>query len=154
MSDITTNPYIRKIDVTSSWKGNFQTEHKVREFSFKVDEPEKIGGDNLAPTPLEYVLGSLNGCLLVVIKLVAEETGFHFQDIDIASKGWVDKRGLKGEPVSPYYQRVDNTIMILSDESEDRFNQLKELVLKRCPLYNLIKDANVEIVLNWRLSKF
>ncbi len=32
---------------------------KVRNFSFKIDEPEALGGSDLGANPVEYVLGAL-----------------------------------------------------------------------------------------------
>ncbi|MFD1707965.1 OsmC family protein [Siminovitchia sediminis] len=145
--------HLRKIKVHTDWKGNLQTEHFVRGFQFIVDEPKKIGGDNEAPTPLEYVLGSFNGCLLVVIELVANECSFQYEDIEIFSTATVDRRGLMGTAdVSPYYQTVENEIIFYSKESEERLEELMEIVTERCPVYNLLKNAGVEIQLNWTMK--
>ncbi len=32
---------------------------KVRNFTFKIDEPETLGGSDLGANPVEYVLGAL-----------------------------------------------------------------------------------------------
>lgn len=151
MTQTTKNTNLREINVHTEWKGAMQTEQQIRDFAFTIDEPTKLGGQNQAPTPLEYVLGSFNGCILVVIQLVAKEIEFAFSDIEIDSKGIVDRRGLFGEPDVPlYYTKVENNIKFITDESQDRIEQLKEIVKGRCPLFNLIKDAGVEIELNWR----
>lgn len=146
------NRDLRKIETKSIRKGIFATEQHVRDFSFLIDEPEKLGGDNKAPTPLEYVLGSFNGCIQVVIELVARELNFQYDDIDISTVGWVDLRALSGADVSPYYQVVENTIIFYTKETTDRLTELKEVVLQRCPLYNLIKDAGVDFELDWRIK--
>lgn len=144
---------LRKIDVTTVWKKNVQTEQFVRGFQFLIDEPTKIGGDNEAPTPLEYVLGAFNGCIFVVIDLVAKEINFHFKNMDIKSLAVVDRRGLMGTAdVSPYYQSVINEIVFETDETPEKLEELKQIVLKRCPLYNLLKNADVEIELVWEIG--
>jgi uncharacterized OsmC-like protein len=147
------NKELRKIEVETEWKGKFKTTQSVRGFSFTIDEPEKLGGDNTAPTPLEYVLGAFNGCIFIVIDMVAKEISFQYEQIDNESTAWVDRRGLFGTAdVSPYYKELKNSIVFYSDESEDRLEELKRIVLKRCPLYNLLKDAGVEIQLDWKLQ--
>ncbi|WP_051404802.1 OsmC family protein [Bacillus cihuensis] len=147
------NIHIRNIEVNTKWKRKVQTEHFVRGFQFLIDEPQKLGGDNEAPTPLEYVLGSFNGCLLVVIDLVAKELEFQYDNIDITSNALVDRRGLAGTAnVSPYYQSVENEIIFYTEETEERLEELKEIVIKRCPLYNLLKNAGVKIHLNWTIK--
>ncbi|MCF6092594.1 OsmC family protein [Microaerobacter geothermalis] len=155
MTQTSVNKDLRKIEVQSDWKGKFQTEHQVRDFSFLVDEPEKIGGDNQAPTPLEYVMGAFNGCIFVVIEMVAKEIGFRFDDVKISSTAWVDRRGLYGvENVSPYYKEVYNSIVFYTSESPERLEQLKKTVKKRCPLYNLIKDTGIPVNLDWKIERF
>ena len=46
--------------------------------------------------------------------------------------------------VSPHFQTVHNTIIFDTEESKERISELKILVQKRCPVYNLLKDAGVE----------
>ncbi|TLS37023.1 OsmC family protein [Pseudalkalibacillus caeni] len=150
---IKANPDLRKIEVDSLWKKNVQTEHLVRGFRFLVDEPVKIGGDNEAPTPLDYVVGAFNGCILVVIDSVGKELGFQYKDIEISSEAWVDRRGLKGTAdVSPYYQTVRNKIVFYTEHSNELLIEVKKTVQKRCPLYNLLKDAGVEVELDWSIT--
>lgn len=147
------NKELRKIEVQSLWKGKFQTENRVRDFSFLIDEPEKLGGDNQAPTPLEYVVGAFNGCILVVIEMVSKEIGFQYTDIKISSLAWVDRRGLSGTAdVSPYYTHFTNSITFISSESAERLEELKRIVQKRCPMYNLIKDTGIPVELDWELE--
>ncbi|MCJ8007289.1 OsmC family protein [Lederbergia wuyishanensis] len=147
------NIHIRSIEVNTEWKKKVQTEHFVRGFQFLIDEPHKLGGDNEAPTPLEYVLGSFNGCVLVVIDLAAKELGFQYDNIEITSNALIDRRGLAGTAdVSPYYQSVENNIVFYTSESDERLQELKEIVIKRCPLYNLLKNAGVAIHLNWTIQ--
>jgi uncharacterized OsmC-like protein len=149
---VKTDTNLRKIEVETRWKKKVQTEHTVRGFQFLIDEPKKIGGDNEAPTPLEYVLGSFNGCLYVVIDLVAKELEFQYDNIEISSEALVDRRGLFGTAdVSPYYQSVKNKIIFFTNETPERLEELKQIVKRRCPLYNLMKNAGVDIHLNWEI---
>jgi len=104
-------PQIKTVRAEGEWRGNYRTDLDVRDFRFIVAEPEKIGGKNEGPTPMEYVLGALNGCLNVVIELVAKERGFELHDLRISSSGLVDQRGLFGTAdVSPQFQSVEVNI--------------------------------------------
>jgi uncharacterized OsmC-like protein len=69
---------IKTVKAEGQWKRQFRTDLDVRDFRFVTAEPEKIGGNNEGPTPMEYVLGALNGCLGVVVELVAKEQGIRF----------------------------------------------------------------------------
>lgn len=145
---------LREITATSNRMGTFKNTNTVRKFNFLVDEPYRMGGTNEAPTPMEYVLGSFNGCILIVIEMIAKEIGFSFQHIQAESVGVLDPRGLLGTAdVSPHFQQVTNTILFDTEESEERLQELKGLVKQRCPVYNLFNDAGVVVELNWLHQK-
>jgi len=63
-----TAPQIKTVRAEGEWKGRYRTDLNIRDFRFIVAEPEKIGGKNEGPTPMEYVLGALNGCLSAVVE--------------------------------------------------------------------------------------
>lgn len=145
---------LREIEAVCERNGAFRNRNSVKEFTFPIDQSIKAGGTNEAPTPMDYVLGSFNGCVLIIIERVAKELDFSFRNLKAHSIGIVDRRGVLGaEGVSPHFQKVENTIWFETEESEERIEQLKEIVEKRCPVYNLFKDAGVEIELNWIREK-
>lgn len=47
-----------------------------RDFTFANDEPEQLGGKNLAPSPPEYLMAGLNGCILTTFVYLASLQGF------------------------------------------------------------------------------
>ncbi|WP_286887624.1 OsmC family protein [Aneurinibacillus sp. UBA3580] len=144
---------IRKVRARTEWKGNMETVHHVRDFSFTIDEPEKIGGTNKGPTPLEYVLGSYNGCLQVVIETIARELGIRITNISLESTGNVDRRGMFGTAdVSPHFQQIITTIDIAIAEGKEKLDELKEKLYQRCPMYNLIKDAQIKQEIIWNVK--
>lgn len=141
---------LRKVEAVCERDGAFRNKNLVKEFTFPIDQSIKAGGTNEAPTPMDYVLGSFNGCVLIIIERVALELDFSFSNLKAHSVGNVDLRGVLGvDGVSPHFQKVSNTIWFETVESEERIEQLKEIVAKRCPVYNLFKDAGVVIELNW-----
>lgn len=143
---------LRNVHTRTEWLGGLKTRQQVRNFSFIVDEPKQLGGTDAGPTPLEYVMGAFNGCLFVVIELVAREQQFHYEEIEISSYGTVDRRGLFGTAdVSPHFQKVVNDIRFTSSESPERLQQLQAEVIRRCPMYNLYVDAGIDVQLNWSI---
>ncbi|UVI29361.1 OsmC family protein [Paenibacillus spongiae] len=144
---------IRTIRATSRRISRFKNDNEVRGFTFPIDEPVKLGGTDTAPTPMEYMLGSFNGCLLIVIEMIAKEMGLAVRDLQAESTGTVDRRGMFGTAdVSPHFQEVRNAVVFDTDESSERIEELKERVKKRCPAYNLFKDAGIAIELNWTIA--
>jgi uncharacterized OsmC-like protein len=146
-------PQIKTVRAEGQWKGSYRTDLNVRDFRFVTSEPEKIGGNNEGPTPMEYVLGALNGCLGVVVELVAKECGIALRDLKISSSGLVDQRGLFGTAeVSPHFQSVDLEITMATDAPSAKLSPLKQQVLKRCPVYNLIRDSGARVAVTWNFE--
>jgi uncharacterized OsmC-like protein len=146
-------PQIKTVRAEGEWKGDYRTNLDVRDFRFVIAEPEKIGGNNEGPTPMEYVLGALNGCLNVVIELVAKERGIALRSLHVSSSGRVDQRGLFGTAdVSPQFQSVDVDVTGTATASASQLADLQQTVLRRCPVYNLIRDSKARIDVTWNLK--
>jgi uncharacterized OsmC-like protein len=144
---------IRRVRAKTEWKGKLETVHRVRDFSFTIDEPEKIGGTNKGPTPLEYVLGAYNGCLQVVVETIARELDIRIANIALESVGTVDRRGMFGTAdVSPHFQQISTIIDVEIIEGKERVRELQEKLYQRCPMYNLIKDAQIKQEIIWKVS--
>ncbi|MFZ0721897.1 MAG: OsmC family protein [Xanthobacteraceae bacterium] len=146
-------PQMKTVKAEGQWKGQFRTDLDVRDFHFVTAEPEKIGGNNEGPTPMEYVLGALNGCLGVVVELVAKEQGIPLADLKVSSSGLVDQRGLFGTAdVSPQFQSVDVVVTLATSAPSAKLATLQQQVLKRCPVYDLIRDSKARIGITWAIE--
>ncbi len=143
-------PVIRKVRATGRRNGAYRTDVEMRDFELVIDEPEKLGGKNTGPTPMEVVTGALSGCFTVTIEMVLEENEIDMRGLDVDCEGVVDHRGLFGTAdVSPHYQSMQVDIKILTEEPDDRLPGLEDEILVRCPVYNLIKDSGAEISVDW-----
>ena len=146
-------PQIKTVRAEASWKGRYRNDLAVRDFAFVTAEPEKIGGNNEGPTPMEYVAAALNGCLGIVIELVAKERGIAIGALKISSAGLVDQRGLFGTAaVSPHFQSVEIGIALATDAPAEAMAALQREVLRRCPVYNLIRDSGARVTVSWNIS--
>ncbi len=124
-----------QVSATGSWASGLKTNINVRNFpTFHMDEPAELGGADAGPNPMEYVLAALNGCKSVMISLIAKELNFEFDGIEFSSTGIIDIRGLMGEEgVSPHFRTIRLVIKIKTHESEDRIQELRRQVERRCP---------------------
>ncbi|MFX3623874.1 MAG: OsmC family protein [Ectobacillus sp.] len=140
-----------KVKTSGKWEGGLKTSISIRDFSkLIVDEPKNLGGTDEGPNPVEYVLGALSSCTSVMIALIAKEKNFSYEGVEFENNGTLDLQGLAGvDGVSPHFQSVSFDVIFRTDESASRIEELKEEVEKRCPVYNLLKDAGVRIESNW-----
>ncbi len=135
--------------------GGTQTEAHVRHFApVHTDEPDTLGGTNTAPSPLETVLVALVGCDGVIIHGVAKAMNFTYSGVDFECSGQIDVRGPKGVVgVRPYFERVDLKISLHTDEPQRRVDQLMKNVEFRCPVMNLLRSAEVQLNVDWKIVR-
>jgi|SRR5690625_1085325 len=148
----TTDPTPRLADFTATGTstGSLSTAVRARQFDFVVAEPPSLGGTDEGANPIEYLLGSLNGCVTVVIETIAAELGLAVENVATSATGTIDLRGFAGTAdVSPHFQQLTLTLTLTTAVPEAELGELKAQVLRRCPVFNLIKDAGVDIREVW-----
>lgn len=117
-------------------------------FEITIDEPEKLGGTNAGPNPVEYILAALSGCLNVVGHLVAKEMGFVLKDMSLELSGKLDPAKFMGksETKRAGYQEIEVKIDVESDADEDTLAEWLAVVESRCPVSdNLANETPVKI---------
>lgn len=145
---------LRSINADGKRVGPYCTNVTIRNFQYFIDEPKKLGGGNKAPTPMEHILGALNGCFAVTIEMVAKEKCYKLENLSVQSEGVIDQRGLFGTAkVSPHFQKVNINIEVCGDECLKSFDVIKKESVKRCPVYNLIKDSGALVQISWNWSE-
>ena len=140
-----------KVSAAGKWETGVQTTVAIRDFApFPMDEPPILGGTDTGPNPMEFVVAALNGCKGVMIPLVAGELNFAFSGIEFETSGIIDTRGLMGEQgVKPHFQKIRFQVNIRTEESDERLEQLKAEVERRCPVFTLFVDAGIPIDAQW-----
>ncbi len=144
-------PIIRKKSITAVNEGGLRTEIDCGEFGIMVtDEPVAHGGTGEGPSPLQTVLGALCGCESVTFSRTAAEMGFQYAGIEFEGMYTIDIRGRLGErSVRPHFQTVRVQAMVRTGEPENRLRAVVEETEARCPVFNLLKDANVNVEMLW-----
>lgn len=148
----TTDPTPRLASFTATGRstGQLSTAVSARQFGFVVAEPPSLGGTDEGANPIEYVLGALNGCVTVVVETVAAELGIAVDGVATDATGTLDIRGFAGTAdVSPHFQTLTLTITLTTAVPEEELGELKAQVVRRCPLFNLVRDAGVPIEETW-----
>ena len=118
--------------------------------SLTLDEPVKHGGGGQGPSPLQGVLGSLCGCEAVTFSRTAKEKNFNYNGLEFEAEFTIDIRGRMGvRSVVPYFKTVRVQVYVKTNEDEARLLEVVKETEARCPVFNLIKDAGVEIECVW-----
>ena len=118
--------------------------------SLTLDEPVKHGGGGQGPSPLQGVLGSLCGCEAVTFSRTAKEKNFNYNGLEFEAEFTIDIRGRMGvRSVVPHFKTVRVQVYDKTNEDEARLLEVVKETEARCPVFNLIKDAGVEIECVW-----
>lgn len=144
-------PIVRRKTVTVRNDGTMKSVIDTGEFgTFVTDEPIAHGGTGAGPSPLQAVLGALCGCESVTFNRTAAEFGFQYRGIDFEASFAIDIRGRMGHRgVRPHFQTVRVQAFVDTEESEDRLRSVVEETEARCPVYNLLRDAGVNMEVAW-----
>ncbi|OZC49329.1 hypothetical protein CH289_17510 [Rhodococcus sp. RS1C4] len=76
--------------VESSWSDGFQSTSSARGHTIEFDEPADLAGKDGAPTPHEYLLSSLSGCLIAGAVMHATVQGIRLDRLDVTITGTFD----------------------------------------------------------------
>jgi len=129
--------------VHGSGSGSVATTLRAGKHEFVVDEPAALAGDDVAASPVEYALGALVACQVVVYRLYAQALGIQVDDIDVKAEGDLDARRLFGidESVRAGFGAVRLNIAISGPETAERYDELRAAVDAHCPVLDLFENA-------------
>ncbi|MEO1018767.1 MAG: OsmC family protein [Pseudomonadota bacterium] len=144
-------PIIRKKSVSVRNDASMTSTVDTGEFgTFILDEPTAHGGGGMGPSPLQGVLGCLCGCEAVTFNRTAADFNFVYDGLEFEAAFTIDIRGRMGmRGVVPHFRLIKVQALVTTDESEARLREIVEETEARCPVFNLVKDANVRVEMIW-----
>lgn len=115
---------------------------KARNFSIVVDEPQSFGGTDQGPTPMEYLLASLAGCLNVVGNIVAKEMNINIKKLSIKISGTLNPAKLFGKESGDRagYKNINVVMNVSTDANVDELKKWIEEVENRCPITDNLRN--------------
>ena len=134
---------IVKFAIKGESKTATKFEAKARSFSFIIDEPGSLGGTNEAPNPVEYLLGSLAGCLNIVLHLEAKEHNVVIKNLKIDIEGDLDPAKFVGLPGfnRSGFQQINININLEAEATEETINNIINRAKARCPISDNISGV-------------
>jgi uncharacterized OsmC-like protein len=136
------------IEVESESENHTELDAKVRGHEPVVDEPEKLGGGDKGPNPLEYLFTGLAGCLNITIHRVARQRDVDIEKLDIDVSGSLDMEEFKegGTGKRAGFEDIGVEIGIETDSNTQVEKEILEESETRCPVSDNIQNpTNVEL---------
>lgn len=128
--------------VHGTGEGAVATRISAGRHDFFVDEPAALAGDDVAASPVEYALGALISCQVVVYRLYANALGIPFDDISITATGRLDAARLfgKDDQVRAGFQSIELDVRVSGTETQERYDHLASVVDAHCPVLDLFSN--------------
>jgi uncharacterized OsmC-like protein len=119
-----------------------EREHEQR-FRFDVDHPKVlVGGDN-GPTPVEYLLHALAGCLTAGIANIAAARGVDLTEVRSTVEGDIDLNGLLGlDPgVRNGFQQIRVSFTVKGDAPAEKLRAIVEQSRRRSAVFDILTNG-------------
>ena len=111
---------------------NFLAEAQIRNHFVVIDEPLDLGGDDNAPTPVEYLLTAIGGCVSITLRMYAERKGWDLGKITVKVN---QKEELTSDGVK---KSLVEEISFEKEVTEKQRAKLLEIAGK-CPVAKMVK---------------
>jgi len=107
---------------------NYLAEAKVRNHFVVTDVPFSDGGEDSAPTPVEYLLTAIGGCVAITLRMYADRRSWDVGEIKVNVFQYKDEKGV--------YLTEE-----ISFENEITADQRKRLLVfaGKCPVARMVK---------------
>lgn len=120
-----------------------QEQRHARQYTSDADHPEVlVGGDN-APSPVEYVLHALAGCITAGIGNIASVRGIELTEVESRLEGDIDVQGVLGlsDEVRNGFRRIRATFRIVGQASEAELRAVVEQACERSAVLDLLTNG-------------
>lgn len=118
-----------KVNLTNR---KYLAEAKMRNHFAVIDEPLDKGGDDNGPTPVEYLLTAIGGCVAITLRMYSDRKGWDLGEItvNVHQKEELTSEGIKKSLVEE--------ISFEKEVTEEQQTKLLEIAGK-CPVAKIVK---------------
>jgi uncharacterized OsmC-like protein len=116
-------------------------EHRHRqEFTYDADHPQVLVGRDNAPTPVEFLLHALAGCITAGIGNIAAARGVTLYEVESVVEGDIDLRAIFGitDEVRNGYEQLRATFTIRGDAPPEKLREIVEQSRSRSAVYDVL----------------
>lgn len=139
----------KTISVTANMGQGWAINADIRGHQVVIDQPQASGGTNEGPTPLEFFLFSLAGCIGSIARIAAAQQKIDLKSMEVKVDADLNPMGLMGKPTDDRvgFQQLRVEAQIDADLTDEQKQVFLDEVCDRCPLHDNIKLAT-EVVHN------
>jgi uncharacterized OsmC-like protein len=126
----------------SSFFGATQEMTHEQSFTLDADHPAVLVGQDIGPTPVEYLLHSLAACLTAGVANIAAARGINLTSVTSTVQGDINLLGILGlsDEVRNGFQQIKVTFALSGDDPE-KLRQVVEQSRMRSAVFDIITNA-------------
>ncbi len=145
--------FIKKLIAETEQVNDLHVRTKIDDFIIESDEPEVLGGTNLAPNPMQSLLASLSNCLEITALLYFSFAKMKINTIKVRVEATFDQRAVlavRKAPLPGFY----NYGVTWNIDSEEKFRKIKQVLKKvesLCPVRGSFENPKTfkeKVILN------
>ncbi len=130
-------------------EGRPQIESKIQhpkgETVLRSDFAPFMGGEGLAPDPIQYCLFGLAACFAGTFMSMATMMGIKIQDLKVSAENFTDLSKTLGLTNNPIVEKVKIIATVQSDAKEEKLKEVERMAHERCPgVYCLVNPIPLE----------
>ena len=127
---------IKNIQVAFTMGSKYTMEGKIRDHVVQIDQPKMAGGDDKGPTPLEYQLVSLAGCMGAIARIIANQRRLPLRGMEVQVSGDLNVDFLLGRTKEGRagFTGIKVLVKIDADMSLEEKKKFLHEVDERCPI--------------------
>jgi uncharacterized OsmC-like protein len=131
----------KTVSVAASLGSGWAISSDIRDHKVVIDQPQASGGTNEGPTPLEYFLFSIAGCVGSIGRIAANQQKIDLKGMEIFVEADLNPKGLMGLETEDRvgFQQVRISAKIDADLSDAEKKIFLDEVCERCPLHDNTK---------------
>lgn len=141
----------KTVKIQASLNDRFAIESQIRDHRVVIDQPKEAGGENKGPTPLEYFLFSVAGCMMSIARIVAKQKQITLRTMSIDVEGDLDVAGLLGKPTESRigFQEIRMKATVDADMTPEEKSAFLKEVEARCPVADNVEKG---VLVKWELA--
>jgi putative redox protein len=128
----------KPVDMAVTYNGNgaFTAQTTAGDIVFPMEAPVGMGGHGAAPNPIQYLVGSLGGCVGVKILLALGDNGI------VPSAMTIAIHGTRRRTMPAFFDRVHLTITLNANADDAMLKNIIDHTLVRlCPIAAMFAEV-------------
>ncbi|HUG17282.1 MAG TPA: OsmC family protein, partial [Thermomicrobiales bacterium] len=120
------------------------SEHRHQtEFRYGSDHPAVLVGEDRGPTPIEFLLHGLAGCITAGVGNIAAARGVTLTSVESHVEGDIDLRGILGlsNDVRNGYERIRISVTIAGDAPPEKLREIVEQSRARSAVFDVLTNG-------------